>query len=43
MIFINEHVYIETDIIDELYFILIDQYNIFVHIAILKRETKLCI
>ena len=43
MIFINEYIYIEINIIDELYFISINQYNIITYIAILKWEIKLCI
>ena len=45
MIFMNENVHIEMNIMNELYFISIDQYNIAIaaHIVMLKRETKLCI
>lgn len=43
MIFIDENVYIEMNIIDELYFTLINQYNIIVYITILKWGINLCI
>lgn len=45
MIFMNENICIDTDIIDKLYFISINQYNTIAtaYTATLKRETKLSI
>src|SRR5947207_467387 len=45
MIFTDENIRIEMNIMDELYFTPIDQHNATAaaHIAILKREAKLCI
>ena len=36
MIFMNEYIYIEINIINKLYFTSIDQYNIITHIITLK-------